>query len=237
MFHYVYRITCIPQKIHYYGVRSSKISPAQDIKKYRSSSSIVHMSIQTYGIENFKFKIVRTFTNRVDAMAFECFLHEKFYVDTNPQFMNLARNRTTRAYYSAPGELNPSWGKKMMYKDSDVLFVHTCDVKEFESRGYVVGRPEWLKQRRPGKQNHFYGKKHTDQAKEKISRYRSKPIRVYFFDGNVVEFNNRLHLGNFLGMSKSLGASLVTRKRTHLFKKYGIQKIEVENENILYQEG
>ena len=55
-------------------------------------------------------------------------------------------------------------------------------------------------------------------------------------DGRTIELGSRLELGSVLNMSASLGASLVTRKRQHLFKKYGIESIEVIGENILHKE-
>ena len=237
MYHYVYRISCRSTNQHYYGVRSSKIEPELDVVVYRSSSRVVHQYIKTYGIDNFKFKVLKLFSTRVDAMAYECFLHEKFNVDSNPKFMNLSRNRSTRAFYSAPGEKNNSWAKKMMYLDRDVVFVTPEEVDLFTIKGYTLGRPEWLICHRFGSQNNFYGKKHSHYTKQKISEFKSKPIKVKFECGKEVTMRNRLELGPLLGMSASLGASLVTRKRTHLFKKYEIESIEVINEYILHQEG
>jgi hypothetical protein len=238
MNHYVYRITCLITNKHYYGVRSCEADPCLDLgKKYKSSSNVVLMSIMLYGAEKHKFKIVRKFKTRMDAMLFECFLHEKFNVDLNPKFMNKARNRTTRAYFSAPGNQNPCWGKRMMFLERDVIFVKPEEINLYKERGYVLGRPEWLKNYgRKGKLNSFYGKKHSNETKILLRKKRSKPIKVFMTDGRTIELGSRLELGSVLNMSASLGASLVTRKRQHLFKKYGIESIEVIGENILHKE-
>lgn len=237
MNHYVYRITCLTTKKHYYGVRSCEVEPSKDLgKKYKSSSNVVYASIMLYGVDDHKFKIVKKFKTRADAMSYECFLHEKFEVDSNPRFMNKARNRTNRAYFSAPGSLNHSWGKKMMYLDFDIVFVYEEEIQNYKEKGYVLGKPEWLKKYgKKGNLNNFYGKKHSDETKQFLRDKRSKPIKVSMIDGRVIELQNRLELGSLLNMSISLGASLVTRKRLHLFKKYGIESIEVIGENILYK--
>ena len=61
MNHYVYRITCITTKKHYYGVRSCEVEPSKDLgKKYKSSSNVVYASIMLYGVDDHKFKIVKS---------------------------------------------------------------------------------------------------------------------------------------------------------------------------------
>ena len=59
-YHYVYRITNTVENKHYYGVRSSKIIPKDDLgKKYFSSSTDKNfMREQKEHPENFKFIIL-----------------------------------------------------------------------------------------------------------------------------------------------------------------------------------
>ena len=60
IYHYVYRITNLINNKHYYGKRSSKIEAKLDLGlKYHSSCQLLKEDIKKYGIENFKFKIIK----------------------------------------------------------------------------------------------------------------------------------------------------------------------------------
>lgn len=88
--HYVYRITNIVENKHYYGVRSSKVIPKDDLgKKYFSSSTDKKfMREQREHPENFKYKVIKVFETRRDAELLEKKLHEKFHVSDNDKFYN-----------------------------------------------------------------------------------------------------------------------------------------------------
>lgn len=88
--HYTYRITNKKDNIHYYGVRSTPkdISPYDDLGvRYFSSSKIVK-SIAKNNKDDFKFKVVRVFKSRSEAMLHEGILHLKFDVKNNNKFYN-----------------------------------------------------------------------------------------------------------------------------------------------------
>ena len=89
-YHYVYRITNKIKNKHYYGVRSSKALPKDDLgKKYFSSSTDKDfMNEQKEHPENFKYKVVRVFETRKDAELFEKELHKKFHVSDSEKFYN-----------------------------------------------------------------------------------------------------------------------------------------------------
>ena len=89
-YHYVYRISNKIKNKHYYGVRSSKVLPKDDLgKKYFSSSTDKDfMNEQKEHPENFKYKVVRVFETRKDAELFEKELHKKFHVCDNEKFYN-----------------------------------------------------------------------------------------------------------------------------------------------------
>jgi len=88
--HYVYRITEIETNEHYYGSRTSDAKdPIIDLKNYCSSSK--RKKIIKENKDKFKFKIIRTFTNKDDKIIFESFLHYKFNVKLkNNGFFNEA---------------------------------------------------------------------------------------------------------------------------------------------------
>lgn len=89
-YHYVYRITNKIKNKHYYGVRTSKALPKDDLgKKYFSSSTDKDfMNEQKEHPENFKYKVVRVFETRKDDELFEKELHKKFHVCDNEKFYN-----------------------------------------------------------------------------------------------------------------------------------------------------
>lgn len=96
-YHYVYRITNIIKNKHYYGVRTSSIHPSNDLGiKYFSSSSLKDfISEQKESPSNFKYKILKIFSSRTEALNFEIKLHNKFNVHINPNFYNLAKQTST----------------------------------------------------------------------------------------------------------------------------------------------
>lgn len=78
--------------MHYYGVRSCKCKPEEDLGiKYFSSSKYLTKEIQELGAEYYKFKIVKRFDNREDADKYEIMLHAKFDVARNEKFYNKAK--------------------------------------------------------------------------------------------------------------------------------------------------
>ena len=98
IYHYVYRITNIILKRHYYGVRTSKnIIPQNDLGvKYFSSSRDKEFKIdQKQNPQNYKYKVIRIFQTREEAANFEIFLHNKFDVGKNPNFYNKAKQTAT----------------------------------------------------------------------------------------------------------------------------------------------
>lgn len=98
-FHYVYRITNIVENKHYYGSRTSTISPYDDLGKFYFSSSCTNSWIkldQIQNINNYKYKILKTFYTRKTAIEFECKLHEKFDVGNSEQFYNAAKQTNTK---------------------------------------------------------------------------------------------------------------------------------------------
>jgi len=105
IFHYVYRITNISAKKHYYGCRSSEIHPSLDLgRKYFSSSKDKEfLQEQEKNKEHFKYKVIRIFQTREDALSFEIKLHTKFNVDKNPSFYNRAKQTTVGFYYTNKG--------------------------------------------------------------------------------------------------------------------------------------
>lgn len=98
MNHYVYRITNIKISKHYYGTRTSKNRlPEEDIGYYYFSSSHDKEFIkdQKEKPQNYKYKIVKVFRTRSEAMKLEIKLHNKFNVGVNEAFYNRSKQTST----------------------------------------------------------------------------------------------------------------------------------------------
>lgn len=92
IYHYTYRITNLAEGKHYYGSRSSKIHPNKDLGKHYFSSSTnkAFRRDQKENPHNYKYKVVKLFSSREEAISFEIKLHKKFDVGINESFYNKA---------------------------------------------------------------------------------------------------------------------------------------------------
>ena len=97
MFHYVYRITNLKENKYYYGCRSSKIEPKLDlgIKYFSSSKNKELIKDQKVNPQDYKYKIIKIFKTRREAIEHEIFLHNKFNVGINESFYNKAKQTST----------------------------------------------------------------------------------------------------------------------------------------------
>jgi hypothetical protein len=81
-YHYVYRITNTLVNKHYYGKRSSKLPPVEDLGAYYFSSSSDKSFIedQKCNPQNYKYKIVSTCKTAKEVICKEIRLHNTFSV-------------------------------------------------------------------------------------------------------------------------------------------------------------
>lgn len=125
--HYVYRITNRTMKKHYYGSRSSKVEPRLDLGIHYFSSSQDKSFIQQQK-ENpnmFKYKVLKTFKSRDNALLYECKLHKKFSVGSNPHFYNKVA-QTSKGFSTYGGIfINGTFISSEEYKNQNVLIYHT----------------------------------------------------------------------------------------------------------------
>lgn len=130
LFFYVYRITNIVTKEHYYGSRTSDILPEEDLKyNYTSSSKHVNDDIVEYGIENFKFKIIKKFDVVSDMFIYESFLHNYFDVKLHKKFLN--RSNATPNGFSTSGLV-------VVYDKNDNIFTVDIDDEKYISGEYKI---------------------------------------------------------------------------------------------------
>lgn len=138
MFYYVYRITNLKLNKHYYGYRSSKIHPSKDLgKKYFSSSRDHNFIIdQKNNKHDYKYKVIKIFDNKLDAIRFESKLHYKFDVRNNENFYNLS-NQTYDSFLTQDGEvytLSHGWISCDEYQSNKEKYtLHERKVKVFDN--------------------------------------------------------------------------------------------------------
>jgi len=148
--HYVYRITNVLLNKHYYGSRSCKnCNPHDDlgIKYFSSSKDKDFIKDQKEHPEYYRYKIIKIFDSRKDALELEVLLHNKFDVDINESFYNKAKQTSTKFYY-----INKVKGKEH----------HLYGVKFSENR------KKQMSEARKGEKNYFYGKRHSEETRKKI---------------------------------------------------------------------
>lgn len=115
---YVYRITNIVERKHYYGYRSTKNQPKDDLGKiYFSSSTDKNFKLdQNNNPQNYRYKIIYIFDNKEDALKLEIKLHNKFKVASNEHFYNKANQTSNR--FTTTGVSSPAKNiKKFMLRE------------------------------------------------------------------------------------------------------------------------
>ena len=96
-YHYTYRITNTKIRKYYYGARTCyDTQPREDIGVCYFSSSTDNAFIQDQkdNPQNYRYKVVKLFNTRKEAIDFEIKLHNKFNVKIHERFYNKA-NQTS----------------------------------------------------------------------------------------------------------------------------------------------
>lgn len=131
VYHYVYRITNTVDSKHYYGSRSSSVHPTKDLGKlyFSSSTDTLFVKDQKIHPQHYKYKIVAIYKNRVDALALEAKLHQKFDVKSNPSFYNKA-NQTSSKFSTA---------SRVTCVNTLTEEILSVPKEEFDSKEWLIG--------------------------------------------------------------------------------------------------
>ena len=167
MKHYVYRITNTKLNKHYYGTRTSKKNtPEEDLGKYyfSSASNKEFIKDQKENSENYKYKIIKKFRTRKEAIELEIKLHNKFNVGINESFYN--RSKQTSKRFDRTG-LRPWNFNKINIYTKDTLNKISKNKKLWHSKNEhkpMFGKKHKketinnMKESRSGEKNSFYGR-------------------------------------------------------------------------------
>jgi len=123
MFHYTYRITNLKLNKHYYGVRTSKIEPKYDlgIKYFSSSTDKEFILDQKENKNNYKYKVIKIFNTRDNALLLEIKLHQKFNVGINEYFYNKSK-QTSTGWDTSGRKMSEEFKKNISIKNSGRIF-------------------------------------------------------------------------------------------------------------------
>lgn len=188
MFHYVYRITNIKLKKHYYGARSSK-DPSSDlgIKYFSSSTDKEFIQDQKENLQNYKYKIIKIFNTRKESINLEIKLHNKYNVGVNESFYNKAkqtsvgfdRSGKTMSHTNVSKEKisEGNKGKKRSKKQKR----HLSEIRKERFASGKIIKPI-------GEKNGMYGKKFSEEWKfkqsERLKGHKKKTTKNYSKPGS-----------------------------------------------------
>lgn len=163
-YHYTYRISNIKEGMHYYGVRSCDRLPKEDIGvKYLSTSlNKAFIQDQKDNPQDYKYKVIKIFSSRVEAVEHEIFLHAKFNVKLHDSFYNDA-NQTSTGFDTT--------GKRYTRTPEQIINYRNCQL------GKTYSKEVNMKKGRLGELNGMYGKNHTEETKEKMRKPKSEETK------------------------------------------------------------
>lgn len=122
-YHYTYRITNIKDGMYYYGVHSCDCLPEEEIgiTYWSTSKRNGFVKHQKECPEEYKYKVIKIFSTRVEAVQHEIFLHKKFDVKMHPKFYNDSNQRSTGFDTSGKGNYIDENGKTILIPREEAL--------------------------------------------------------------------------------------------------------------------
>ena len=135
-YHYTYRITNIIENKHYYGSRTTskykETLPKDDlgIRYFSSSANKWFIKDQRENPQNYKYKILKIFKTRKEAIKLEIKLHNMFNVSINESFYNKSKQTSTK--FDTTG--CSSWNKGV-----------TPSKESIQKQKITKSNPEWIK--------------------------------------------------------------------------------------------
>lgn len=237
-YHYTYRITNKELNKHYYGVHSCVCSPREDIgvKYFSSSRDSEFIKDQKENPKRYKYKIIKIFCTRIEAIEHEIYLHNKFDVGRNNKFYNNSKQTSTG--FDTTG--------RCVVKDSkgNTLLVNTTDSRFLS--GELVSISKGKTRDHSGSKNPNYGKITSQETKNKISH----TLRNNGYTDSVetrlkksISAKNRppvtketrdkiskIHKGKKVS-SEVIAKRLSTRKSREYGPNYNSLNVDIKNEN------
>lgn len=175
MNHYVYETTNLVNGKKYIGKRSCRCPIEED--KYMGSGKLIRKALKKYGDSNFKKQILELCENEEMAFNREIYYIDKFKAYNNPNYYNIASggNGGYQVFAGKTKEEIDTRNKKISNKNKEFL---EKNPNSFYGKHHTTDTKKILRDKRVGKfigkDNFFYNKKHTPEAKLKMSKAREK---------------------------------------------------------------
>lgn len=122
-YHYTYRITNVKEGMYYYGVHSCDCLPKEDIgvRYWSTSKRDGFVDHQKQNPEQYKYKVIKIFDTRIEAVEHEIFLHKKFDVKLHTKFYNDANQTSTNFDTTGKGNYVDENGKTILISREEAL--------------------------------------------------------------------------------------------------------------------
>lgn len=225
MKHYVYRITNIKLNKHYYGTRSSKINPSEDIGHiyFSSSSDKLFMQDQKINSSNYIYKVVYIHSTRKKALQQEVKLHQKFDVGINESFYN--KSKQTSIKFDTTGN---SYRKGCKHSEETKLKIskaHKGKKHSEETKKKLSDAGTGKKFTEEHKQNlskSLKGQKLSEETKKKISASRMGKRSTEETKNKMSKTRSNLHI------------TVTSRNNPLIFRLCELYTLWLENKEISY---
>ena len=249
-YYYTYLIKCIPLNLCYYGVRSSKLPPKDDLwQKYFTSSNKVKQLIEDYGKDSFLYEIRREFKTLTESVNWEERVLRRLKIK-NKKSIWLNRNISGAIFHDEESCLKQSEYMKANNPMHRIIFTDEMRSKRSASKlgdkNPMYGRVYTEEERRAksvqmtGKKHSqevknvlrekALGRKHSDETKKLLSKTRkgtvawAKKWEVTFPDNSKQIIENLNHFANLYNLNKSCLRAVAYGKQLQ-HKGFKVQKI------------
>lgn len=197
--YYCYRKNSKPNEPHkYIGVRSCICEPIEDIGiKYFTSSTYVKKDIETYGLNNFIWKVIKEFKTRNEAEEYELYLHTKFRVGHDKSYYNIN--------YGQSYDITSHNRKKYEHRKSKEelhLIYSRCQKERFKDLREIYKVCSY------GEKNGMWNNGHLISGSKNGN---SKPVKITFKNGLVVRFDTKKSACNFFNVDRQFITNILKR--------------------------
>lgn len=179
----------------------------------------LHQSIKYYGEENFKVELIEDNIPEEEIDAREIFwidYYKTYYIYNKGYNMTLGGQGTHGYKFNDNDKKKISNSSKQFWEDlkkDEVKYNEFVNMRRERQLGMKFSdehrkKLSDLAKKRVGDKNSFYGKHHTEEAKNKIKQGKTKKVGMFDLDGNLIrEFESLTDAAKFIisiGKCKSM---------------------------------